>query len=89
MNFTPTNHYVGEHGILVKVSDDDGASDSQIFNVTVLNTNDAPVFDMATDQVAYEDVEFTFQLTATDEDQWPHPGKTLQLIQMKRSHFTH
>ena len=30
MNFTPTNHYVGEHGILVKVSDDDGASDSQI-----------------------------------------------------------
>ena len=69
MNFTPTNHYVGEHGILVKVSDDDGASDTQIFNVTVLNTNDAPVFDMATDQVAYEDVEFTFQLTATDEDQ--------------------
>ena len=53
----------------VQVTDVAGAIDYQTFKIAVANTNDAPVLDDINDQNAYEDTEFVFQLTATDEDQ--------------------
>ena len=39
---TPTNDDVGDHTVLLTVSDAAGESDTDSFTITVANTNDAP-----------------------------------------------
>ena len=75
---TPRNEDVGELNIRVSVTDGDETV-SDVFKITVLNVNDAPVLSAAlADQSTDEDQLFTFQVpegTFTDVDQ----GDTLTL----------
>jgi hypothetical protein len=74
--FFPTNSYVGNHSINVSVTDPALASDSQIFNFTITNVNDAPYFDMdennVTDNISFPalvvGISFQFDVNATDLD---------------------
>ena len=62
---TPANADVGSLDILISATDPAGASVSDIFTVTVTNTNDAPVVAAAiVDQAATEDSAFTFTVPA-------------------------
>ncbi len=63
----PANEDVGIHNVSVKVTD--GLDESiQTFTVTVNNVNDAPVFTSIPAETATEDSEYTYIITATDED---------------------
>ena len=68
IQFTPTNDDVGMHHVRVNVTDDDGGSNSTAFNITVLNTNDAPVMAYIPTETATEDVLFALQVNASDPD---------------------
>jgi hypothetical protein len=68
IQFTPTNADVGVHFVNVTVADDDGGSSFATFNITVLNTNDAPVMEPIPAKDATEDVPFTLQVGASDPD---------------------
>jgi len=69
---TPENGDVGDVDIRIIATDPSGDSVSDIFTVTVANTNDKPVLDNAIpNQNATEDVEFNFIIPAntfSDED---------------------
>ena len=40
---TPTNDDVGDHAVVLMVTDNSGATAEQSFTLSVANTNDAPV----------------------------------------------
>ncbi|WP_419756917.1 putative Ig domain-containing protein [Anabaena sp. FACHB-595] len=62
---TPTNDEVGTINIKVTATDNAGASLSDIFTLTVINTNDAPtVANAIANQTATEDTAFNFQIPA-------------------------
>jgi len=64
---TPLNEDVGDYAVSVKVTD--GLDESiQTFTVTVVNTNDAPVFTSTPVETATEDSEYSYTVTASDED---------------------
>ncbi len=72
---TPTNSDVGANIFTVSVSDGQGGSDSATLNITVINTNDTPVFTAnpiiggnATKEVAYSG---SIAGSATDDDNNP------------------
>ena len=69
---TPTNNEVGSLNLKVTATDSSGTSASDIFALTVANTNDAPVLSNAiADQNALEDSAFNFTIpinTFTDID---------------------
>ena len=44
---TPTNDQVGDHNVELVVTDSAGATDTQTFDITVANTNDAPTLTTA------------------------------------------
>ncbi len=50
INWTPTNSDVGEHNIIIQVTDINGLYDFQDFILTVLNVNDPPVANAGQDQ---------------------------------------
>jgi PKD repeat protein len=66
MNFTirPTQEMVGFHTVMIKVSDDDGETDTVTVNFEVVNTNDPPVdtfkIDWETSVELVEKNELTF-----------------------------
>ena len=62
---TPTNNEVGQLEIKVTATDSAAATTSDVFTLTVNNTNDAPVVNNAINaQVTDEDAEFSFQIPA-------------------------
>ncbi|MBA6287328.1 putative Ig domain-containing protein, partial [Colwellia sp. MB3u-4] len=67
---TPTNADVGTtSGIIISVADSANASDSLVaFNLTVSNTNDAPVITGAPATTAVEDAAYSFTPTVSDVD---------------------
>jgi parallel beta-helix repeat protein len=66
---TPGNRHVGSYWVNVSVSDGKGGRDWTNFTLTVLNTNDIPVFTTVPGDTTIEDTEtFTFTVNATDED---------------------
>ena len=67
ITWTPLNGVVTSGEVTVTVSDDE-LEDSQTFTIEVQAVNDAPVIDAISPQEATEDVEFTYQVTATDQD---------------------
>ncbi len=64
----PENHDVGEVTVNVSVSDGNDGLDHFIFNITVNNTNDAPIIMNQGPMNVTQDEMFTLNLNATDID---------------------
>ena len=64
----PLNNDVGSSTIVVNVEDALGANVNQNFTITVDNTNDAPQFVTIPVSIALQDVLYTYDIVATDED---------------------
>ena len=64
---TPTNTDVGDHSVVLEVSDGDETV-SQSFTVTVTNTNDAPTFTSTAVTAATEDSVYSYAITTDDVD---------------------
>ncbi len=68
VSWIPTQQDTGSTTVEIKVTDTGGESASQSFTLSVLNTNDNPVFVTVPDTSITEDIPFTLQLAATDID---------------------
>lgn len=68
INWTPSNAQVGVSAVTVVVTDNGALTDSQGFNVTVVNVNDAPVITTAADTSATEDGPYSYDVDASDPD---------------------
>jgi PKD repeat protein len=68
ISFIPTNSDVGSWTITVTVTDSLGASDSESFLLTVINTNDAPILASIPDQITEVGKKLTFSVSANDDD---------------------
>jgi hypothetical protein len=68
ITWTPTNDQVGSNSVVVLVSDEDGGSDSQSFNITVANENDPPTITSTPITTATEEVQYTYDVDASDID---------------------
>ena len=64
----PTNDDVGDHSVVLVVTDNSGATDEQSFMINVSNTNDAPFFTSTPTTSAIEDSEYSYTATASDID---------------------
>lgn len=64
---TPVVGDVGVHSIEISVSDG-SLSQSQSFDLTVTNVNDAPVITSSQNTTAQENVDYQYTLVATDEE---------------------
>ena len=63
----PLNENVGKNNVILRVND--GTVDiDQTFTISVQNTNDAPVFTSTPIETATEDTEYSYMVTANDED---------------------
>ncbi len=65
---TPTNADVGQHPVVLRVTDSGGLTATQSFTVTVLNVNDAPFFTSAPVLTATQDAPYTYAVAAADPD---------------------
>ncbi len=65
---TPSNADVGDHAVMLLVTDSGGLTDTQSFTVTVVNVNDAPTFTSAPVLTATQDTPYTYTITADDPD---------------------
>lgn len=72
---TPSNADVGEHNIILRVTDSESESDKQSFTITVTNTNDAPLFTSVPITSAVKDSIYTYNIAAVDVDM----GDTLSI----------
>ena len=70
LTLTPATNYNTNESIqfTVTVSDGNGATDSDTFNITVSAVNDAPVIAGLSDQEGLEGEELAFTITASDVD---------------------
>lgn len=81
IDWAPTNDNVGLNWFDCNATDDYGASDSQIFSITVTNVNDAPILDTISNFTVesgsplYEDTAFEYDVNATDPD-----GDTIEYL---------
>jgi hypothetical protein len=67
---TPTNDNVGSHNVSITVIDETNHdTTTQSFVITVINTNDAPVFSSTALTTATVGVKYTYNISATDVDQ--------------------
>lgn len=64
---TPTNSEVGMHSVTLRVNDGTVTTD-QVFTLTVININDAPVINSVAVTSVNEDEAYTYTLVATDVD---------------------
>ena len=65
---TPTDADVGQHSVVLRVTDSGGLTDTQAFTITVSNVNDAPVFTSTPVTTATQDAPYTYNITANDID---------------------
>jgi hypothetical protein len=65
-NITPDANYFGEAVITEKITDDDGATDSVSYNVTILPVNDNPLINPVADQNMFEDSLHSFIINFSD-----------------------
>ena len=64
----PLNQHVGKHEVELIVTDKAGLQDAQSFTINVINSNDAPVISSAPKTQGIEDVQYQYQVIATDPD---------------------
>jgi hypothetical protein len=67
---TPSIDDVGNHSVVLVVTDDHGLTDTQSFTITVLseNVNDPPSFTSDPVTLAEEDTLYSYEIVATDPD---------------------
>ena len=65
---TPTNSEVGSHNVVLEVTDGIAAAVQQAFTITVINTNDAPIFVSQNDTTVNEDVAYAITISVSDPD---------------------
>jgi hypothetical protein len=65
---TPTNAEVGDHAILLRVTDSGGLFAEQPYILTVANVNDIPAFTSPQIPKGVQDTPYTYTLTTTDPD---------------------
>ncbi|MEM7106946.1 MAG: putative Ig domain-containing protein, partial [Bacteroidota bacterium] len=66
---TPENQDVGTVSVVLNVADGIGANVNQNFSITVLNTNDAPLFTSTPRTGAIQDIFYQYNIVAADDDQ--------------------
>ncbi len=66
--FRPTNDHVGDNAFTVTVTDPDGLFDEMDLVLFVVNVNDPPTIKYIPPQTAYEDEEFTLDISDFVED---------------------
>jgi surface protein len=69
-SWTPGKDRIGTHEVTI-LADDGEYGDLEVFTITVLNVNDAPILSSIGNQVVDEDQEATFTVVASDEDSDP------------------
>ncbi|MCA6078762.1 putative Ig domain-containing protein [Fulvivirga sedimenti] len=77
---TPRNAQVGNHSVVLNVRDALGANTNQSFSITVINSNDAPVFTSSPVTSALQDVEYRYEVRTNDvdaNDTWVLVAETL------------
>ena len=77
---TPRNAQVGNHSVVLNVRDALGANTNQSFSITVINSNDAPVFTSTPVTSALQDVEYRYEVRTNDvdaNDTWVLVAETL------------
>jgi len=65
---TPANADVGDHAVVLVVTDADGATANQSFNIHVSDSNDPPSITSVAITEGTEGVVYTYEVTATDPD---------------------
>ncbi len=65
---TPLNAQVGNHSVVLNVRDALGANTNQSFSITVINSNDAPVFSSTPVTSALQDIEYRYEVRTNDVD---------------------
>jgi hypothetical protein len=65
---TPPNAEVGDHDVVLRVTDITSETDTQEFTITVANVNDAPGFTSTPVTEATQDVAYAYEITVTDPD---------------------
>ncbi|MCP4782851.1 MAG: tandem-95 repeat protein, partial [Fuerstiella sp.] len=68
IQWTPDNSYVGTHSVTVRVKDVLFATDTQSFDITVANVNDAPTITSFAVTTATEDTSYSYDVVADDPD---------------------
>ncbi|MGB5051707.1 MAG: tandem-95 repeat protein [Caldilineaceae bacterium] len=65
---TPRNEDVGQHPVVIQLSDTPGVTVTQHFTITVLNVNDPPIFTSTALTSATEDTFYSYRVTTQDID---------------------
>ncbi|UCE38603.1 MAG: tandem-95 repeat protein [Thermoplasmata archaeon] len=68
ITWTPTNSQVGVYSVVVLVSDGNGGTDTQSFEISVKNANDAPTITSTPITTATEDELYVYDVEAQDVD---------------------
>jgi hypothetical protein len=68
ITWVPNNSQVGQNNVTVRVMDEQGAYDSQDYNIMVFNINDNPIIPSINNLSATEEQLFYFVINATDID---------------------
>jgi hypothetical protein len=68
ITWMPINDHVGLNNVEVFVVDGNGGNATQLFTITVSNSNDAPIITSTPNTAGFEDMEYTYDLDATDMD---------------------
>lgn len=66
---TPGQEEVGDTTVTIKVTDSGGESDSQTYDLTVIDVNDPPEITSIPDSIATQDSLYQYQVVATDLDE--------------------
>ena len=64
----PANEDVGTFSIVLNVKDAIGAEDNQSYTLTINNTNDPPIFTSDSITTAFQNIEYIYNVQATDID---------------------
>jgi hypothetical protein len=68
ISFTPVQEDIGEHRVMISVTDSHGLSDTLALLMTVVDLNDAPIIDDPGQLEVLEDGTLDIRLTVFDED---------------------
>jgi streptogramin lyase len=77
VTWTPSQSDVGKHAVSIEVSDGLGGTDTQDFEITVKDVNDPPKITSTPPEEAEEEVNYVYDVKASDPDNDPLTFKLL------------